>query len=278
LAGAWLKQHELIGEESETFIVSREINKSGTRARINGTLVNVSLVQELGQILLTVHAQHESRTLMSPASQLEMLDSLGEPAHKKLIEKCRTQHARRRELAAQLKELQMSEEDRTRRLDFSRFQLAELHEAALITADEDTELSNQQLVLANVTLLDRSVNDACAFISGEHNDSDQRSAIDLLQSALMEVERAAKYDSALNESCEQVKQGLANIEDAARALRKYASNLDTDPEALAKRRCKIGSACRDQAKIWSYARVGAAAHCRTGGRDRKARQLRRSYL
>ncbi len=196
LAGAWLKQHELIGEESETFIVSREINKSGTRARINGTLVNVSLVQELGQILLTVHAQHESRTLMSPASQLEMLDSLGEPAHKKLIEKCRTQHARRRELAAQLKELQMSEEDRTRRLDFSRFQLAELHEAALTTADEDTELSNQQLVLANVTLLDRSVNDACAFISGEHNDSDQRSAIDLLQSALMEVERAAKYDSA----------------------------------------------------------------------------------
>src|ERR1051325_8906533 len=39
---AWLKQNELYDESFEGMIVSREISKSGTKARINGTLVNIS--------------------------------------------------------------------------------------------------------------------------------------------------------------------------------------------------------------------------------------------
>jgi DNA repair protein RecN (Recombination protein N) len=231
---AWLKRQDLLDEECATFIISREISKSGTRVRINGTLVNVSLVQELAQILLTVHAQHEARTLMSPQSQLEMLDSLGEPAHKKQLEKLRTLYARRRDVALQLKELQMSEDERMRKLDFARYQLRELQEAALEAENEDEELSNQQMILSNVSVLEQSVNDACAFLCGETaNGEETHSAVDLIQSALSEVEHAAKLDPVIEENCELVRASLANVEEAIRGLRRYANALDTNPEALA---------------------------------------------
>jgi DNA repair protein RecN (Recombination protein N) len=230
---AWLKLHELIEEEMPSFVVSREISKSGTRARINGTLVNVSLVQELAQILLTVHAQHEARTLMSPQSQLEMLDSLGEQPHKKQLEKLRTVHARRRELSSQLSDMQMSEEERARKLNFARYQLHELDEASLDNTREDEELAHQQNILANVSQLEKSVNDACMFLSGDNAPDEQSSAADLVQNALGEVERAAKLDTSLDNSCELVRAGLTNIEEATRNLRRYASSLETNPETLA---------------------------------------------
>ncbi|RTL46064.1 MAG: DNA repair protein RecN [Candidatus Melainabacteria bacterium] len=230
LIAAWLKKQELIDEELSTLVVSREITKSGSRIRINGTLVNSAIVQELSQLLLTIHAQHEARTLMSPQSQLEMLDSLGDQPHRKLLEKVRTLWSRRKELVAQIKELDTTEDERLRRLDFIRFQLTELNEAQLTDADEDEELSKQKKVLANVAQLSSAA--ALAYevlMGGESSDS---STIDMLQTSLAEVERGARLDQELNEPADLLKQSLANIEEAARHLRRYGAGLDTDPEAL----------------------------------------------
>src|SRR5262245_61251060 len=72
----WMKHNQILEEEVDEIIVFREISKTGSRARINGTLVNNSLVQELRDVLITIHAQHEARTLMSSQMQLNMLDAL----------------------------------------------------------------------------------------------------------------------------------------------------------------------------------------------------------
>ncbi len=232
LISAWLKRQELIDDELATLMVSREITKSGSRIRINGTLVNSAIVQELSQLLLTIHAQHEARTLMSPQSQLEMLDSLGDQAHRKLLEKVRTLWTRRKELIAQMKELDTSEDERLRRLDFIRFQATELKEAHLQDGSEDEDLAKQQKVLANVALLSNVASSAYEVLMGGENHSSDKSTIDLLQTSLAEVEKGARLDQQLNEPADLLKQSLANIEEAARHLRRYGAALDTDPEAL----------------------------------------------
>lgn len=232
LISAWLKKSELIDDEMSTLTVSREINKSGSRIRINGTLVNSAIVQELAQLLLTIHAQHEARTLMSPQSQLEMLDSLGDQPHRKLIEKVRTLWSRRKELVAQIKDLDTSEDERLRRLDFIRFQVTELTDAQLQDPAEDEELTRQQKVLANVAQLSNAATIAYEVLMGGENNSGDSSTIDLLQTSLAEVERGARLDEELNEPADLLKQSLANIEEAARYLRRYGAGLDTDPEAL----------------------------------------------
>jgi len=151
-----------------------EITKSGSRIRINGVLVNATQVQELRGKLLNIHAQHEARTLLSRESQLEILDLLGDKSHKALQQKVQAFYGKVKELRDLLAQLSISEEERLRRLDFARFQSAELEEAALNVADEDEQLAAQKMVLANSQTLEEKVLTAQKFLN-----EDEVCAVDL---------------------------------------------------------------------------------------------------
>ncbi|MBX9688840.1 MAG: AAA family ATPase, partial [Candidatus Obscuribacterales bacterium] len=228
---AWLKQQDLLNEEDDSFTCSREINKNGSKIRINGALVNLTLLQELRQKLLTVHAQHESRTLLSPQSQLEMLDALGDADQKKMLSRLKTLYARRKQLDAELAEINRSESERERRLDFARFQLAELEEAQLEEADEDEQVNSQRKVLANVSELESLLSNAQACLRGGEREAES-GALDLIQKAVSELSKAAALDSRLSELENALNESLERIDDECRAIRKYSEQLDSDPETL----------------------------------------------
>ena len=62
--------------EDGALIVSREIAGSGGRggARINGRSVPLSVLQELGELLVDVHGQSEHMALLRAREQLDYLD------------------------------------------------------------------------------------------------------------------------------------------------------------------------------------------------------------
>lgn len=231
---AWLKKEELIDEETAEqaeLTVAREIGKSGSKIRINGTLVNHNLLGELRTMLITVHAQHEARTLMSSQSQLELLDGLGSDSHTKILEKVRTLYARKKQLQDELDSLTMSEDERLRKLDFSKFQLNELEQAELSDPGEDEELARQVSVLSNTIELKQQAEAAQDALTGSDSDSSV-CAVDLIQKAMSEVEKALRFDSSLDSIHETLSGGLASLEEASTALRRYADKLDTDPDTL----------------------------------------------
>jgi DNA repair protein RecN (Recombination protein N) len=227
----WLKQQELGSEELNALVVSREISKTGTRARINGTLVNVALLQELRAKLISFNAQHEARTLLSSQAQLEMVDGLGDRSHEKLREKAATLYARVRELRRQLEEMQLSEEERLRKLDFLRFQLRELEDAALTDAEEDEAVAAQCRVLDNVAQLEDCALSACAALTGA-DEPGGASALDRVQAALTSLETAACLDAQLVQHVDALRTAQHSIEDVSRALRRYRESLDSDPDTL----------------------------------------------
>lgn len=227
----WLKQNDLFDGEFDSLVVSREISKTGSKARINGVTVAMAALQELRQKLVTIHAQHEARTLQSSQAQLDMLDALGDDAHKKLLQQVRTLHAQKREIAARLAELNMSEEERARRLDFAKFQLAELDDAQIEDPDEDQKLTNQIRALANVVDLDQATIRAQEWLCDGDGES-VPSALDLIQRAVAELTRAAQFDEALLPTAEALNACLEDLETHSRSLRKYRDRLDTDPETL----------------------------------------------
>jgi DNA repair protein RecN (Recombination protein N) len=228
---SWLKDNELADEEFDGLLVSREITKSGTKARINGTLVNVALLQDLRQKLVTIHAQHEARTLQSAQAQLEMLDALADESYKKQLGQVRTLYTKRKELAARIAEINISEEERTRRLEFARFQLGELVDAALTTTDEDETVAAQIKRLANVVQLETALTQVQQLLVDGDGDASP-GAIELLQRAVVELTRAGDLDAALAPIGESLNSCIDMIEQEQRSLRKYKDKLDTDPETL----------------------------------------------
>ena len=228
----WLKEHELSDSEEETFVLSREISKQGSKLRINGSLVNLSLMADFRQRLVTVHAQHESRTLMSSQSQLELLDALGDLEHKKLLSRLKTLYARRRQLNLELEEILKSEAERERRLDFARFQLAELEAAQLDDPQEDELIGKQRKILSKVSDIENLLSNAQVYLKG-HDLDGQAGVLELLGNAVTELSKAAACDERLAETESSLNELLSRIEDESRAIRKHLESLESDPETLA---------------------------------------------
>lgn len=231
---AWLKQQELIDEDQTDLIVYREVTRSGSRARINGVPVNASHLNELRQLLLTFHAQHELRTLMSNSAQLELLDGLGNKAHGQLRDRLKTQYARYRDLKRQFEELSISEDERSRRLDFARFQLEEISEANLTVANEDEELGDRHKVLANAAHLESTIERVTEQLAGgdSHYGDAAKPARDLMQESLSDLDSLVELDGHVSDPADCLRESLANLEEAIDGIRRYRNSLDLDPESL----------------------------------------------
>lgn len=232
---AWLKQNELIEQDQsdQEIVVAREITTTGSRSRINGTMVNVATIQELRNLLLTFHVQHEIRTLFAGNTKLSMLDAIADKKHQQSVEKYGTVFSRYQAVKRQAHEYEMDEEERLRRLDFSRFQLNELMQADLKDESEWDELEKEKHRLANLASIERAVFTSMSllFDSPELN-KDEKAAYDSVCEALKELERATKFDESVEECSQILQTVLAQLDDAAKILRRTRESLDADPERL----------------------------------------------
>ncbi len=71
---------ELEVEEGDgQLILSREIHSGGrSSARLNGRPTTVSILAQIGSLLVDIHGQSEHLSLLKPAAQLQMLDRFAE--------------------------------------------------------------------------------------------------------------------------------------------------------------------------------------------------------
>lgn len=230
----WLIDKELIDPDQPDLIVSREISKSGSRARINGTLVNHSLLKEL-RLIITFHAQHEIRTLMANSTQLSLLDGIAPKEHLKKLADYKSCFTILKSKVEKLTQLEISQGQRARRLDFAQFQFDELNNAMLKDVDEDTELEEQQKRLGNIQEIEQNLETIINELSGSSNyeDSSSSAAIDNLQTSVSLINSLWEYDSSLTSAKELLESSLASAEEASSLLRKYSNTVSSDPETLA---------------------------------------------
>lgn len=230
---AWLARHELAEDDLSELDITREITKSGSKIRVNGILVNVAQITELRNLLITVHAQHEARTLMSGQAQLELLDSRGSKAHQDLLTSVRLLHARRQAIFAELGQRQLSEDERERKLGFARFQLAELEEADVQDPLEDESLKQKRAVLADVVNIQTAINAVFQILSGDvEGESGGAGAYEAIQKAAAELSRISASSDKVKTLSDSLYASAEQINETLRSLRRFAGELEDDPELL----------------------------------------------
>lgn len=68
-------------EVDSEIILRREIFANGRSVcRINGQMVNLATLRQVGELLVDIHGQHDSQELMNPKSHLRLLDEFGDEA------------------------------------------------------------------------------------------------------------------------------------------------------------------------------------------------------
>src|SRR3989338_4977533 len=82
----WFKKNSFDNNSENVINVSRELTANGSKARINGSLSNVSHLLYLKEILVDIHEQSEHIELLKIEKQMDILDNCGNDLHKKILE------------------------------------------------------------------------------------------------------------------------------------------------------------------------------------------------
>lgn len=194
-------------------VLRREISSDGkTRAFINDTPVNLSLLKKLGEKLIDVHSQHATLEINDEEFQLLVIDIVA--GNQNLLNEYRKAYKSFKKAQSQLRELIAQSEQSKSDLDYFQFQFDELEKAKLI-AGEQAELVQELDALNHAEDIKKNLINAISILS-----ESEPSAIAQIKEAVINLTNAEKYKievaaltERLNSSLIEIKDILSEIED-----------------------------------------------------------------
>lgn len=220
-----LEQHGIEAEEG-TIILRRDLNDSGKSiCRVNGKLVPLSVLREIGGSLIDIHGQHENQELMDEKFHIHLLDHFAQHDLKDLKAEYDEAYETYRQLKREFAEISIDEQRAAQRIDLYQFQIQELEQAAL-SVDEEEALSEERIRLMNFHKIFERANMAYEAISGEGN------GLDYIGNAMNALEDIVRLDTMFKESSESVTSSFYALQDAAYQVKNALDDLEYDAERL----------------------------------------------
>ncbi len=207
--------------------IRREILPSGkSRAFVNDTPTNLSVLNELSQKLIDIHSQHETLQLADQQFQFEIIDTVG--ANKLLLTTYQKGFRKLKILRKELKELQDQIEKEKENQNYNQFMFDELSSANL-RAGEIEQLEEVLNKLSHAEEIQNNLINAVDLADDEQ--IGLNSNLILFKSFL---ERNAKYDKNFLVLYERFQSSLIEFQDIIDELRSEIDRVEADPGELQK--------------------------------------------
>lgn len=206
-------------------IVRRELTASGkSRAFINDTPVQLSLLKELGDRLVDIHSQHQNLLLNKQDFQLNVVDIIaGDEKEQQLYQQAYTlYHATDKELSA----LKESIEQNRQNVDFLQFQLDELTQANLAEGEQE-ELEQKSETMSHSEEIKSALYEADNALS-----ADQTGVVGSLRTALSAIRQIEKVLPDASELVERMDSSYIELKDIAQEISSQMEHVDFDPAEL----------------------------------------------
>ena len=214
-------------ELTDELIIRREILQNGRSvSRINGQMVNLSVLKAVGQHLVDIHGQHDQEELMRPQLHITMLDEFGSADFLNLKSRYQETFDRYRSLRKQVLTLQKNQQEHKARIEMLEFQMAEIESAAL-KSGEDTALHQERDRLLNHKLIADTLTNAYTML-----DNEEFSSLTNVRSAMNDLESIEDYDPAYKELSGSLSETYYVLEDVSKRLEDILDGLDFDGDRL----------------------------------------------
>ncbi len=228
LAKNWLLENELeVDQENQGELILRRVIYADGRSRgfINGVASTIAQLKDLGECLIDIYSQNAHHSLLKPATQRELLDEFAGATG--LSNQAASQYRAWAKLNRQRLELEKNSaalKDELAELRDKTRDLKQLNFAAEEWADLQAEhhrLANGASLLAGL--------EACIALLSE-NEPAVESMLAQVQNKLIGL---VEFDTQLKEAADGVDSALIQVEEAARALNRYLQRAELDPARLA---------------------------------------------
>lgn len=208
-------------------IISREITQSGSRSRVNGTLVNLDFIKVLRDRFLDIHSQHQTYSFMQPKYHIQLLDSYAKATCSELFKKYSTLYEEYTTAKQKLEEAKNTNNLTENQIEFLKFQIDEIEAANIKEIDEDEQLENELVVLENAEKLKELTGSVAWTLN-----NDDESILNTLSQLKMNLSKASRMDSGLEDSESELINIIESIKDLSSSLRDYSQSLDNDTARL----------------------------------------------
>ncbi|MBE9467118.1 MAG: DNA repair protein RecN [Bacteroidetes bacterium] len=207
-------------------ILRREINSNGkSRAFINDTPTNVSILKELGSKLVDIHSQHQNLILNDIQFQLLVVDTMAQ--HENLLDEYKNNFKEYKKLNTELNNLIEKSEKAKQDLDYLQFQFNNLEEANLIP-DEQKELESNLETLTHAEEIKTNLSKAYHLLSGEGETS--ISQINEVKLLLTQLNNFFPKSTDLTQRVESV---LIELNDISNETEIISSDVEYNPDKIA---------------------------------------------
>jgi DNA repair protein RecN (Recombination protein N) len=222
-ARCFLLQNELIENEDDNIIISREILPSGrSSARINGRNVPLGVLKNLSSYLLDMHLQHDNQNIFKPENYLDYVDSMAGTSEE--LQELKQYFTDWQECQRKLDELQHDAKNRQRKLEMVEFQIKEIEKARLQKGEEEELVKLREKMQNSARLLEASVKILNLLYDGE----DSQCANDLVAEAMDTARNLESYD-VFAHMVAPLEQIYYSLQDMAASLSSYRDSLDFEP-------------------------------------------------
>ena len=204
----------------DVLVVKREVHGEGkSRAWVNGSPTTVGVLAQLGALLVDLHGQHETQSLLRADAQRDILDAYADAAVEAVA--VRDAHERLRAFERRETELQSRQEEVRRKADYLRHVVEEITRAGP-RAGEDESLDVEAKRLTHADELGR--------LSKELEQTLESAGLARADKLIGSLER---LDPSVSKWRELLDAAFANVAELTTTVRDYAAGIESDPGRLA---------------------------------------------
>ena len=208
-------------------VISREISETGSRSRINGTLVTQDVIKSLRELTIDIHSQHMTYTYIQPKHHINLLDSYGNENHKQQLTSYKYTYEQYCNVCKKLEETQNQSQLSEQQIEFLKFQIDEIESAKIEDIEEDKKLSEELNILANTEKLKQLTYSAYWALYGE-----DACILDALGKVKSNISKAAETDTNLIEHESELINIQETLRELSSSLRNYAEAMELDEQRL----------------------------------------------
>ena len=214
-----------IENDPEDCIIRRELLSSGkSRAFINDTPVQLTMLKELGERLVDVHSQHQNLLLNKQNFQLGVVDIFS--GDEKELAQYQQTFRQYHQAKQKFEELKEDIERNRQNEDFLRFQCDELTQANLVEGEQE-ELEQRSDTMSHAEDIKSALYEADKALSAE-----ETGVVSSLRSTLYELRKISEVYPVAEELEQRIDSCYIEVKDIAQEVGSHLERIDFDPSEM----------------------------------------------
>ncbi len=224
--GAKLEQ-EGIEVEDGVLIFERRISADGgSVSRLNGKPTTTAVIKEIGQLLLNLHGQHDTLTLLNPLTHLALVDK--QAGNKGLLAEYRAVFREVALIKKEINRILSLNRDKERRIDLLTYQIEEIR-AADINPLEDQTLQSEITLMVQSKKIEELLSNSTMIFSG---DDDNGGVIDGVRAICSNTKQAKDLYPQIDDIYNRMDEICYDLDDINLQLQKLLGQLDFSEQEL----------------------------------------------